>query len=117
MKNIISMLALASVSITLVGCATHQHKSLYGWGSYQEQVYKRFKAEGSPEEQIASLEEGLQKMSAANESAPPGYHAHLGMLYAETGRDSQMVQELNAEKTLFPESASYMDFLMRKYKN
>lgn len=116
MKHIISTLVLASVSIIMVGCA-NQQKSLYGWGPYQQQVYNHFKAEGGPEEQIASLEEGLQKMRAANEAIPPGYHAHLGMLYAEAGKDSQMVQELTAEKTLFPESATYMDFLMRKHKN
>ncbi len=108
-------MALIGVSITMIGCA-NQQKNLYGWGPYQQQVYNRFKAEGSPEEQIASLEEGLQKMRAANEIVPPGYYAHLGMLYGETGKDSQMVQELTAEKTAFPESASYMDFLMRKYK-
>jgi len=115
MKRIITIAMLAGISMTMVGCA-NQQKSMYGWGTYQQQVYKRFKAEGSPEEQIAALEASREEMRASNQAVPPGYHAHLGMLYAETGKDDQMVQELNAEKALFPESASYMDFLMRKYK-
>jgi hypothetical protein len=38
------------------------------------------------------------------------------MLYASIGKEDQLVQELQTEKTLFPESAPYMDFLMRNYK-
>jgi hypothetical protein len=65
--------------------------------------------------QIAALEENLQKMRANNDAVPPG-HAHLGMLYASIGKEDQLIQELQTEKTLFPESAPYMDFLMRNYK-
>ena len=36
------------------------------------------------------------------------------MLYASVGSEQQAGQEFEAEKALFPESASYMDFLMKK---
>jgi hypothetical protein len=38
------------------------------------------------------------------------------MLYGGIGKDDQMVQELRTEKALFPESATYMDFLLRNVK-
>jgi hypothetical protein len=32
------------------------------------------------------------------------------------GKDDQMVQQFNTEKTLFPESGTYMDFLLKNAK-
>lgn len=36
------------------------------------------------------------------------------MLYAELGNGEQAMQAFQAEKDSFPESAPYMDFLMKK---
>lgn len=58
----------------------------------------------------------LQKIRSSGKTPPPGYHAHLGMLYASLGKDDQMVQQFQTEKQLFPESAAYMDFLLKKAK-
>nr|WP_051516737.1 DUF4810 domain-containing protein [Herbaspirillum sp. RV1423] len=112
-----SALILALPLLVLTGCATRQ-PPLYGWGSYQQEVYQYFKADGSKsnEEQILALEETAQKSRAKGETLPPGYHAHLGLLYANAGKEDLVVQEFETEKTLFPESAPYMDFLLRKFK-
>jgi hypothetical protein len=108
------VIAAAAAAVWLSGCA-QQPKTLYQWGSYQPEVYEYFKGE-SKEAQIARLEEDLQKIRSTNGSPPPGYHAQLGMLYGGVGKDDQMVQELRTEKALFPESATYMDFLLRNVK-
>ncbi len=105
------MLALA-VGVALSGCASAP-KTLYGWESYQPQVYQHLKGE-SPDQQIAALEKDLQTMSAKGKSAPPGFHAHLGMLYSIAGKPDQVVAQFEDEKKLFPESATYMDFLLAK---
>lgn len=107
MKSALMLMAIA----TLAGCQSAP-KPLYQWESYQPQVYEYFKGEAK-EAQVAKLEEGLQKINATGNKVPPGYHAHLGMLYLSMGKDDQMVQELRTEKALFPESASYMDFLLK----
>lgn len=108
-------LALSLTLVIFSGCATHE--TLYSWGSYQRQVYQYFKADGSSnEDQIAVLEEFMQKARANGDALPPGYHAHLGMLYAATGKDDLVIQEFETEKILFPESSPYMDFLLRKCK-
>ncbi|MGO4326964.1 DUF4810 domain-containing protein [Cupriavidus sp. 2TAF22] len=108
------MVALALTgSVLLAGCASP--KTLYQWESYQPQVYQYFK--GEPKQaQIEALERDMQKIVAAGATPPPGYHAHLGLLYADIGKDDQMVQEFQTEKTLFPESATYVDFLMKNVK-
>ena len=108
-------LALTLSAIAMVaGCQTAP-KPLYQWESYQPQVYEYFKGE-SKEEQVEALERDLQKINASGNSAPPGYHAHLGLLYLSMGKDDQMVQQLRTEKALFPESAGYMDFLLKNAK-
>jgi len=43
-------------------------------------------------------------------------HAHLGLLYLETGRTAQAVAAWEQEKRLFPESRAYMDFLLNNLK-
>lgn len=100
-----------TVGVCLTGCV-QQPKSLYQWGSYQPELYEYFKGEPK-EKQVAKLEEDLQKIRSTNATPPPGYHAQLGMLYGSLGKDDQMVQELRTEKALFPESATYMDFLLK----
>jgi len=106
-------LALAA-SFSLAGCRTAP-TTIYQWEGYQPQVYQHFKGE-SADQQIAVLEKGLQTIGASGATPPPGYHAHLGMLYALTGKQDQMLAQFADEKKLFPESAVYMDFLTSKVK-
>lgn len=107
------LLALIAAAL-LTGCASAP-KTLYGWDGYQPQVYQHFKGE-SPDRQIAEMEKALQAISAKGASVPPGFHAHLGMLYSVTGKQDQMVVQFEDEKRLFPESAAYMNFLLAKVK-
>lgn len=94
----------------LAGCQTAP-ASLYQWGAYQPQVYQHFKGE-SPNEQIVAMEKDLQRMSKSGTHAPPGFHAHLGMLYSMVGRSDLVALEFEEEKRLFPESATYMNRLL-----
>lgn len=99
----------------LAGCASPPTPSLYGWNGYQPQVYEYLKSGGNanPEEQIAQLEAGQQQIEQAGKSLPPGYRATLGMLYAKAGRADKGVASFAAEKSNFPESSGFMDFLSR----
>jgi hypothetical protein len=106
-------LALAAC-FALGGCQTAP-KTMYQWGGYQPQVYQHFKGE-SPEQQIAAMEKDLQAITAQGNTPPPGFHAHLGMLYALVGKQDRVVAQFEDEKKLFPESAAYMDFLLKTKK-
>lgn len=87
---------------------------LYSWQSYESQVYAYLSGE-SRGEQIALLERDLAKIKAAGKAVPPGFYAHLGLLYMEAGDDAMAITCFTAEKTAFPEAASYMDFLLGNY--
>lgn len=101
------------VALLATGCAT-QNKGLYQWGNYENQIYAMYADSGktSPQEQILTLEGDLEKARAANRRLPPGFQAHLGYLYFQTGRLDQAIAAFEAEKLLFPESRPYMDRLI-----
>lgn len=105
---------LITLLLLLAGCSTKADKSLYNWDNYQTTVYQYYQGDKvGPEEQIASLKESIEKSRATNKAVPPGLHAQLGLLYANTGHTDLAFQEFNTEKSLFPESATYMDFLLK----
>lgn len=107
--------AIAAATLALLaGCVTPQ-KQLYSWEGYQPQVYTYLKDNGvaSPEEQIVALEAAAEKARASGTALPPGYRAHLAMLYSKTGQTDKTAMHLTAEKEQFPESSTFMDFLMR----
>lgn len=111
MRSTIIGLSVAALSM-LTGCATTT-PPLYNWGPYESQVYAHFKGE-SPESQILVLEKHAAETQAKGQLLPPGFMAHLGLLYGKVGRDTEFAQALQREKQLFPESARYIDQLLAK---
>ena len=102
-------LALAA----LTGCAT-QPRPLYYWGEYQSQQYAYFKKQDTPQAQLAKLDETANKAASQNLPLPPGFNAHLGLLYLQSGQGGKAQMAFQTEKARFPESAAYMDFLLKK---
>jgi hypothetical protein len=103
--------------IILVVCFSACESSpgtLYSWGSYELQVYAYLNGE-SRGEQLAALERDLEKIEAGGKAVPPGFYAHLGLLYAEMGNAAEAIACFTMEKTLFPEAAVFMDFLLTNY--
>jgi hypothetical protein len=117
--HILTSLALpvAAACALLTGCATTSSTPpLYQWDAYQPQVYAFLKHEKSPAEQIDALEKARQQALGTGKILPPGFHAHLGALYASVGNSDSAKQEFAAEKQSFPESSAYMDFLSSHLK-
>ena len=105
--------AAVLASALLSGCVTPE-KPLYYWGDYQPVVYSHFKGD-SPEAQRVKLEQTAHLAQSRGEAVPPGFNAHLGLLYLNTGQLDRAQGAFQAEATLFPESKPYMDFLLRKF--
>ena len=105
------LLWLAVFAVLLTGCAG---PTLYSWGAYEDVIYKSYATPGSvpPEQQVEALERDYQKARAENKRVPPGFHAHLGVLYFQLGKLDQAIQQLETEKAEFPESAVLIDRLM-----
>lgn len=100
----------------LAACA-QQPKSLYSWQAYQPNVYAYLKDDGADYvKQIDAFEKNIETARASNQTLPPGFRAHLGLLYLKTGDADKGVAQLEAEQLAFPESAPFMAFLMRNAK-
>lgn len=110
-----TLLAIAICTL-ITGCASPQ-KPLYAWSGYQPQVYQYLKNDGSssPEDQLLKLEEAQEKVRASGAALPPGYRAHMAMLYSKTGNNEKTLEQLTAEKQSFPESAGFMDLLLKTF--
>lgn len=108
---------LVAAALALAGCAQPRAKPLYQWAGYQTAVYQYLKSNGSePGAQIAALEAQLEKNQATGQASPPGMRAHLALLYSKTGDDVAAQRHLEAERAQFPESAAYVDFLLKRAK-
>ncbi|WP_455817120.1 DUF4810 domain-containing protein [Pseudomonas cerasi] len=108
----INVVSVATAALLVTACATKK-ETVYYWGDYQSSLYSYYKHDKSPEQQIESLNAVVEQAKAKNKPVPPGLHAQIGLLYVETSRPDLAFQQFNTEKTQFPESAAYMDFLMR----
>lgn len=98
----------------LLGACAQPSKSMYNWDAYQPTVYKYLKEDGADYTvQAQALEQNIEKARATNATLPPGFRAHLGMLYLKMGDESKGIEQFEGEKTAFPEAAPFMDFLMR----
>jgi hypothetical protein len=99
----------------VAGCANKPRPPLYLWESFPKLQYDALVNAGVPPmEQVALMEAQAEKARAAGAALPPGFRAHLGMLKL-AGGDADRAKELwLGEKAAFPESAPYMDQLLRR---
>ncbi|MDR0314290.1 MAG: DUF4810 domain-containing protein [Treponema sp.] len=97
------------ITVCLSGCASN--KQIYYWGNYETLIYAYLKGE-SPGSQLLSLERDRGRIEADGKKAPPGFYAHIGLLHMELGNIAEAILCFETEKYLFPEAATYMDFLL-----
>lgn len=112
MKHI---LTTAVMALLLAACAQNKpaKNSLYYWGDFNKQQYQTLNNALTPQEQIANMEKYFLDAQSNHAKAAPGTHAHLGMLYAKVGNLAGAKTQFEMEKQAFPESATYMDFLLK----
>jgi hypothetical protein len=101
----------------LGGCAKRP-QTLYYWGDYQGQVYDSLQHADAANvfKQLEVLEKDGQKAKAENRALPPGYHAHLGMLYFARGQVEKAAEQFEIEKAEFPESEIFMNRMLAKFR-
>lgn len=114
MSRRLRCLALLGALLVLTACA-NRPKPLYMWEAFGKQQYKVLLRESeSPEEQIRALEVHAEKARANNAELPPGFRAHLGMVYLEAGNSERAKVLWLGEKAAFPEASPYMDRLLKQ---
>ncbi|OOF58054.1 DUF4810 domain-containing protein [Rodentibacter myodis] len=99
-------------ALLLAACGSNNQ--IYNWGSgaYSSSVYQSLIQEGDPQAQLTALEEMTQ--STKGKKAPPGLYAQIGLLYSQLGDTSKAKDAFDMETRLFPESKSYIQFLLTK---
>jgi hypothetical protein len=105
--------------LVLLGACASKDNMLYHWGNYPDQIYEGFQIESgnaSPDKQLQKLQEEQQKAVSKGKALPPGFRAHMGYLYFQTGQTDQAAMAFEAEKKHFPESATYMDFALNQLR-
>lgn len=113
MSAVLRRLAPAA-ALLLVACATPS-RPLYLWEGFPRQQYEVLQRAGTDANaQIQAMQAHAEKARAAGAALPPGFRAHLGMLQLQVGAADQARASWQAEKAAFPESAPYMDQLLRR---
>ncbi|MBS0445448.1 MAG: DUF4810 domain-containing protein [Proteobacteria bacterium] len=101
-------------AVLLVACA-QAPKPLYLWEDFPRQQYDTLLHQGaSPESQIQAMELHATKAQSVHAALPPGFRAHLGMLYLSVGNSDKARELWQTEKSTFPESSPYIDRLLQK---
>ena len=113
-RSILHLFFLLLLSAICFSSCNSAPGSLYSWGNYEDNIYAWLQGE-SPAAQISALQNELLKLEQTGKKVPPGYYAHLGMLYAELGERGKAVSCFTVEKTRFPEAAFFMDYLLARY--
>ncbi|HUG10971.1 MAG TPA: DUF4810 domain-containing protein [Opitutaceae bacterium] len=110
----VALLPLIAAVVLLAGCQTA--RPLYYWGNYEGTLYSGYSKPGSisPDEGIARMQEDLAKAAATGRAPNPGLHAQLGFYYLQAGNGEAARAEFEAEKALYPESATLMDRMISK---
>ena len=114
-KTLANFALASAAALLLSGCADDSPRQLYYWdGAYTSSVYEYLTQEGDAGAQIAALEESLQKAYQRAAKAPPGLHAHLGLLYLSQGNEAKFKAYVEKEAELYPESRDYAMFLLNQ---
>lgn len=100
-----------ALPLAFAGCKS---PDTYYWGHYESVVYTIYAKpdKAAPELLASQLEQDEHKAASVNKPLPPGFHAQLGNLYAQSGKTDLARQEYEKEKQQFPESAVFMDRML-----
>ncbi len=104
------------ITLALGACAPNTR---YYWGRYETSVYRlEVDADdpGAVQQSIDALNEDIERARSRDQPLPPGFHAHLGYLYAVQGDLGQAVGHFEQEKALYPESTAFIDGLLARLK-
>jgi hypothetical protein len=108
--------ALAALSVA-AGCKSKAPpETIYDWGDYEKSLYRMYvqRDEYDPAGEAQRLSDQVEQTLQQGKRVPPGVQAHIGMLCAATGDTAGAATHFQAEKAAFPESAAFVDGLLRR---
>ncbi len=116
MKKTISLGTLIILSFIVSGCSS-QPKPLYTYGNYSESYYasKKDVSADTALELQKSIEFAIENADESRSGrVAPGMYANLGYIYLKSGKTDKAIESFNKEKSIYPESAHFMDRMIKK---
>ncbi|MCD6433456.1 MAG: DUF4810 domain-containing protein [Sulfurimonas sp.] len=111
----IKLLSAVAISFFIVGCGGP--KPLYVYGDYSDSYYA-YKKDMSPESMLELqkvIEEAIEEVGDSRSGrVAPGMYANLGYIYLKSGKAKEAVESFNKEKSIYPESAHFMNRIIKK---
>jgi len=105
-----------ALSFTFLLAACAGERELYRWGSYEDCVRETCRDPSGAQavDRIRRLAADIERAKAEGLAVGPGWHAQLGYLCALTGKHESAALEFAAEREVYPESAVFVDGLLRR---
>lgn len=98
----------------LTGCTSPY---LYEWGNYDQWLYENYKNPKNDEELYVDLTALIttyeSRKNPATKPMAPGLYAEYGFLLMRRGENEKAITYYTKEKTLWPESAVFMDSMIQ----
>jgi len=110
-------LSLLILFCLICGCAS---PSLYEWGNYDVWLYENYKNPKDDEELYVDLTalitEYESRKNPSVKPLAPGLYAEFGFLLMRRGENKRAIEYYGKEKSLWPESATFMDSMIQTAK-
>lgn len=109
-RRAVFLLLLASVA----GCQTTA--PLYYWGEYPKMLEVYYSQPGSmtAAQQVRLLQTTIDNAERAQRKVAPGIYAHLGVAYADIGKQAEAEAAFSAEVELYPESKIWLEGMVAR---
>lgn len=104
--------------VLLVAISTSCSSSLYSWKGYDKAMQKYTIAPNEKSEQalVDTYQKLVDNPTGTSKTPPPGVAADLGYLLIESGRKSEGLELLRYEKSIYPESTKFIDYILKRYE-
>ena len=116
LSNKLTLITSAVIMILISGCSS-QPKPLYNYEDYSDSYYhyKKNAGEQSALEYKQNLEKAIENAGDSSSGrVAPGLYADLGYIYLKSGNNQKAIEYFTKEKTIYPESAHFMDRMIQK---
>lgn len=100
--------------VGLVGCESTQ--PLYYWGEYPKMLELYYAQPGNmtAAQQVRLLQNTVENAERAQRQVAPGIYAHLGVAYADLGKQAEAEAAFSAEVELYPESRIWLEGMVAR---
>lgn len=117
MKKIkmIGLFTVLSIAFVVSGCG--QPKPLYTYGNYSNSYYNLKKDNNA--DTALELQQSIEYAIEHSEESlsgrvAPGMYANLGYIYLKGGKTNKAIESFTKEKSIYPESAHFMNRMIKK---